>query len=871
MATTPSGTMQNQLKRKPSAAGLATGGRTVKRRASKACHCCRSRKVRCDVVESGIPCTNCRLDEVECIVTEGKRKRKSHADGDTGHQHHNHSSCDSSVKEEKHDLPPLPIFDDIDGLAEFNPDVSSLEMNSNNALEFELNHHQPHMLYQTQGHRLTPEERSRRMSTMSARGLPTPLPIHSGVSYFPQPSRRPDIVLPQYIRPVPPRILSDDLEFLQKKGAFLIPDAGFRNELLRCYVQHVHPFLPIIDLQDFMTAVKKNEPANTVSLLLFQAVMFAGTAYIDMRYLIAQGYVTRKEARKSFFNRIKLLYDFDYETDRVTVVQATLLMTYWYDSPDDPKDVWHWLGVAISVARTIGLNCDTSRATLMSPQQRRLWKRIWWSLYMRDRLIAIGMRRPMRINDGDFDVSMLEVSDFEVDALPVELTRMLGGCPAVKDVPKRLTLAKLCVSLVKLCVCISQVLAVQYSTLGHKIGATQETTMRLVPKKSAAQPGEVLRCDQELDSWYKSLTCDLHFFAPETHERIASNDGDVVNVHRALLTGIYLTVISALHRPQILPSAPDVQIVPELRELSKRKVREAADDITELYQDLVSHDLIRYLPNTGVTCLLPAIIIHLLDIKSSNPDVRQASARKFQFCMQALQRLREMYQSADFAFSFLDAAVRKTNAQLKTVPNAALRKMAEPSQSALHGMMESMEKQSQSPGQLLLTPPPEAMQSASLLLSASTLTPSERQMIAAYTPPRSDTTLTSHTTAGAAAPLTDLDHDGLHGQTHDQHQDQHQDQENAEGLEDATHNEFESMIQLDGGHDSLLSFNDGLDMNMEWLNGFDCNDHAMTNEESFLDRLEGVEQAGNACGYAEQALDSITGDIDVDLEIRVES
>lgn len=83
-------------KRKATDAGLpGTGARphkSVKRRASKACQCCkyfcsdfnnrsqidhligRARKVRCNVVEQ-TPCTNCRLDEVECIVSESKRKK----------------------------------------------------------------------------------------------------------------------------------------------------------------------------------------------------------------------------------------------------------------------------------------------------------------------------------------------------------------------------------------------------------------------------------------------------------------------------------------------------------------------------------------------------------------------------------------------------------------------------------------------------------------------------------------------------------------------------------------------------------------------------------------------------------------------------
>lgn len=74
-----SGPVQGQApKRTADAAGLKPGMRpakSVKRRASKACQCCRSRKVRCNVVEHGAPCTNCRLDEVECIVSESKRKK----------------------------------------------------------------------------------------------------------------------------------------------------------------------------------------------------------------------------------------------------------------------------------------------------------------------------------------------------------------------------------------------------------------------------------------------------------------------------------------------------------------------------------------------------------------------------------------------------------------------------------------------------------------------------------------------------------------------------------------------------------------------------------------------------------------------------
>lgn len=129
-------------KRKSTTAGLSNGGRAVKRRASKACQCCRSRKVRCDVVESGIPCTNCRLDEVECCVTEGKRRKKSIAETDLLHK-----SPVESV-EERDDPPHFPIFDDIDGLQELSAQSKHSHSHSPTrpSLEHELNHHKPHLL-----------------------------------------------------------------------------------------------------------------------------------------------------------------------------------------------------------------------------------------------------------------------------------------------------------------------------------------------------------------------------------------------------------------------------------------------------------------------------------------------------------------------------------------------------------------------------------------------------------------------------------------------------------------------------------------------------------------------------------------------------
>lgn len=47
---------------------------TKRRRAPRACLPCRARKVRCDVANRGVPCSNCFLDQSACAVVRRTRK-----------------------------------------------------------------------------------------------------------------------------------------------------------------------------------------------------------------------------------------------------------------------------------------------------------------------------------------------------------------------------------------------------------------------------------------------------------------------------------------------------------------------------------------------------------------------------------------------------------------------------------------------------------------------------------------------------------------------------------------------------------------------------------------------------------------------------
>jgi hypothetical protein len=440
--------------------------------------------------------------------------------------------------------------------------------------------------------------------------------------------------------------------------------------LLRSYAEFVHPYMPLLDIHELVATIDSDDGAAPISLLLFQAIMFSATAYVDLRHLRRAGYQSRRDARREFFQRTRLLYDFDIEVDRISLIQSLLLMTYWYETPDDQKDSHHWMGIVVSLSNTIGLHRNTEKSTAMDDARKKLWKRIWWSTYMRDRLIALGMRRPVRIKAADFDVPMLKIDDFEDAILPDGPSCIPADCRVLRDAKIQRQLAIMCMEKVKLCICMSHVLSVQYSVLSNNHGVLSEegstvTTVRLAAKKRDPETSEVQSCDRELTEWKNGLAPDAQYNASSWQEFEAGGSPSVM-LNRALLFMIYYATLSALHRPQVLPSnaAQSRAVNADMLNHSRKTVRLAATEITSIANKIYTSDLTRYLPTTGITVLIPAIIIHLLDIKAPDEATRRASLQGFCQCMQVLGKLRDIYAAADYSTAFLEAAIRKADISL---------------------------------------------------------------------------------------------------------------------------------------------------------------------------------------------------------------
>lgn len=122
-----------------------------------------------------------------------------------------------------------------------------------------------------------------------------------------------------------------ELDILHQRGAFLLPPKPLCDELVDAYFEWVAPFVPIINRNRFMRNYR--DPKNPPSLLLLQAILLAGSRVCTNSQLMdANGSTT--PAAMTFYKRAKALYDANYEDDRVTIVQALVLLGWYWEGPE---------------------------------------------------------------------------------------------------------------------------------------------------------------------------------------------------------------------------------------------------------------------------------------------------------------------------------------------------------------------------------------------------------------------------------------------------------------------------------------------------------------------------------------------------------
>ncbi|KAM5356478.1 hypothetical protein ACJ41O_003124 [Fusarium nematophilum] len=198
-----------------------------------------------------------------------------------------------------------------------------------------------------------------------------------------------------------------DVQFLELNGCFHLPTRPVQDEFVHQYFLYVHPCYPLIDEAEFwdlyLNRPRREGTSSTMSLLVFQAMLFASSAFVSPAVLKNAGYSGVKVARNIFHRRAKLLFDLGGEGDAFTKAQAALLLTFQF-SAAEPHTGSLWLSAAVQNA--IVAQAHTFQAPGSDPALKRRRKRLWWSICWRDRVLTLGLRKPLQITPSSFNVKL---------------------------------------------------------------------------------------------------------------------------------------------------------------------------------------------------------------------------------------------------------------------------------------------------------------------------------------------------------------------------------------------------------------------------------------------------------------------------------
>jgi len=150
--------------------------------------------------------------------------------------------------------------------------------------------------------------------------------------------------------------------------------------------------------------------------------MFSVSAsYISEPLFNRAEYETHKQF-KDIIKQAKLLFDLSSKNDKIILIQSSPPPRFLVPGRRGRKaeQSWYWPDIATSIAQTIGLdrNPDGKGQRMneaISERQRRLWRNIWWSCFLRDAWLAFGMGRPVRINTEDYDCPKPTIEDSEAN------------------------------------------------------------------------------------------------------------------------------------------------------------------------------------------------------------------------------------------------------------------------------------------------------------------------------------------------------------------------------------------------------------------------------------------------------------------------
>ncbi|KAH7128999.1 fungal-specific transcription factor domain-containing protein [Dactylonectria macrodidyma] len=550
----------------------------VIQRTRVACKACHVRRVKCDAAD-GLPCMHCRTRHTTCELIESRRGKYTRQQPSKPRRRSGRGRSSQVANPPSHSASPphstVYVQDDEETAEISTPHVSLPESSTAQDATVARPSHPGNVLTLSSVLQMV-----HRIKEGDSGNLPVPT---------------------QRLTPLTDKVyLPSNTELHQSvslQDALTMPDRQISNQLIRSFFEHFHPAYPVVDRVAFIAMYKQGRASP---ILLHTIYLMALTCGPESLVGIA-GYDDRTTARKAHYLRAKALYDADHETDATSLAAALHLLGFWWLGPNDQKDSWYWHGCAVTLAQSIGMHRSLAQRG-MTPRLMSIWRRIWWSIYIRDRHGAAALDRPPRIRDEDCDIEPATENDLLVD-----LTIDNELLPEQK--PHHISYF---LQLVKLSAILGNIVIGEFS-----------------PRRPALDKFDASACAQSLRSWHSDL--------PHMLRNDSSDKPYGASFWANMLDVSYQSAAILLFRPKRTGS----QKFPEAER--DARARTAADAITRAAEDLLATENIHCAHLHIVPSLFAALSIHTLAMGTTNTIQRQLAENKSRQCILALGELTKVW------------------------------------------------------------------------------------------------------------------------------------------------------------------------------------------------------------------------------------
>jgi hypothetical protein len=305
------------------------------------------------------------------------------------------------------------------------------------------------------------------------------------------------------------------------------------------------------------------------------------------------------------FDKARLLYVLGWETDQLTNLQSLLLMSYYPRQVDDPKGQIYLISQAISLAYALGLHRDPASIS-SSPRAISLRKQLWWSTYIRERILTLDHGSPWIIDDRDHDVPMLSLDDFTEFPLSPSHKQTRWSSPQ-DEATKQRQQALILIEKAKLTVILGRLIPISTGPITSGAPFVKNGWPRA--QRCAKGVEGLDKISRDLDRWVANMPIELTCMR-DSHAQAKENGGKTVLRNHATVLLLYYVArnqLAALHWLQVASPSGDAP------EDAIKSLWSATRPIISHFEGLQENQMLSFVQLSGPSIIRPLLLCVLLN------------------------------------------------------------------------------------------------------------------------------------------------------------------------------------------------------------------------------------------------------------------